>query len=98
VTTEEIKAMAMVNRAFPGHGTIQGTIAEGDTVARWWTMQGTPEGELFGPPATHKPFTLIGIDVLRIVDGKIVEVWHEEELPGPLQQLGAVLAAGEAQR
>ncbi len=90
------QAIALVNRAFPSQGEIHGVIAEGDTVARWWTMRGTHAGEFLGLPATQKPFTLTGIDVLRIADGKIVESWHEEDLLGLLQQLGAVPAPGAA--
>ena len=90
------QAIALINRVFPCQGTIEGTLAAGDTVARWWTMRGTHEAEFLGLPATHRPATLTGIDVLRIVDGKIVEVWHEEDLLGLLQQLGAVPAPGAA--
>jgi steroid delta-isomerase-like uncharacterized protein len=84
------QAAALQHRALPAEGTIHGMIAEGDTVARWETFRGTHEGELLGLPATHKPFTMTAIDVLRIVDGKIVEVWHQEDLLGLMQQLGAV--------
>jgi steroid delta-isomerase-like uncharacterized protein len=90
------QAIAMTNRAFPCEGEILGMIAAGDTVARWWRMRGTHAGEFLGLPATHRPFTLTGIDVLRIADGKIVEVWHEEDLLGLMMQLGAVPAPGAA--
>jgi predicted ester cyclase len=84
------QAVAMVSRSFPGQGEIHGLVAEGDTVTRWWTLRGTHEGEFLGLPATHKPFTLTGIDVLRIAEGKIVEFWHQEDLLGLMMQLGAV--------
>src|SRR5580765_3659129 len=71
------QAVAMIHSAFPGAGTIHGMIAEGDIVARWETFRGTHEGEFMGMPATHKPYSLFAIDVLRIVDGKIVEAWHQ---------------------
>jgi steroid delta-isomerase-like uncharacterized protein len=90
------QAIAMVSRAFPGRGEIHGAIAEGDTVTRWWTMRGTHEGEFLGLPATHQPFTLTGIDVLRLADGKIVEFWHQEDLLGLMTQLGAVPPPGGA--
>jgi steroid delta-isomerase-like uncharacterized protein len=88
------QTMALINRALPSEGTVLGLVAEGDTVTRWWTMHGTHEGEFMGVPATHKPFTLTGIDVLRIADGKIVEFWHEEDLLGLVQQLGVLPAPG----
>src|SRR5690242_15925481 len=81
------QVVAMVSRAFPGEATITGMIAEGDTVARWETIRGRHEGEFMGMPATHKPFTLSAIDVLRIVDEKIVEMWHQEDMMGLMQQL-----------
>ncbi len=44
-------------------------------------------GEFAGIPATGKEVTLTGIDIYRIVDGKIVEQWFEADFTGTLQQL-----------
>ncbi len=44
-------------------------------------------GEFAGIPPTGKELTVAGIDIYRIVDGKIVEQWYEMDLTGMLQQL-----------
>jgi predicted ester cyclase len=44
-------------------------------------------------PATGRRVTLTGIDILRIVDGRIVERWGEFNGAEMLQQLGALPAA-----
>jgi ketosteroid isomerase-like protein len=51
-------------------------IAEGDTVFVAWAVTGRHEGELYGRPPTHQEVTTYGSDVLRIVDGKIIEHRH----------------------
>ena len=78
--------------AFPDlHFTIEDQIAEGDLVATRWTATGTQKGELMGiPPLGLGPGTTTGIDIARIVDGKIVEVWACFDMLGMLEQIGAV--------
>jgi steroid delta-isomerase-like uncharacterized protein len=75
--------------------TVDDLIAEGDRVAARFTGQGTHKGPFMGLPPTGKPFTLTAIDILRIVDGKIVEHWGEADTLGLLQQLGAIPAPGQ---
>jgi predicted ester cyclase len=41
-------------------------------------------------PATGKPATFCYIDINRIVDGRIAELWHVEDVAGMLQQLGVM--------
>jgi len=79
--------------AFPDlHFTIEDQIAEGDLVATRWTATGTQKGELMGIPPLGKPEpgTTTGIDIARIVDGKVVEVWACFDMLGMLEQIGAV--------
>jgi predicted ester cyclase len=47
-----------------------------------------------GIPATGKQITIKGIEVFRIADGKIVEVWASMDNLGMLQQLGAIPPMG----
>src|SRR5262245_53674281 len=54
-------------------------LAEGDLVARRWTMRGVHRGPFLGVPPTGAPVTMNGIDVLRVKDGRIVEMWHTED-------------------
>src|SRR3990172_6865501 len=74
---EGAKQLVTVYRnAFPDiHFKIDELIAEGDKVVTRWTAQCTHKGELVGIPATGKSSTVTGINVDRIVNGKIVESW-----------------------
>ena len=60
-------------------------IAEGDRVVIRWTLRGTAQGES-GPV----PVTFTGIDIFRIADGKLAELWQITDDLG----LEAQLAAG----
>jgi predicted ester cyclase len=52
-----------------------------------WRMEGTHTGNLFGVPPTNKKVFLHGHDLIRIEDGKIVEIWHIEQLLQMVQQM-----------
>jgi steroid delta-isomerase-like uncharacterized protein len=80
-----------VRAAFPDFRLIEDdTIAEGDKVVNRWTFRGTHQGEFVGIPATGKQVMTTGIDIFRIANGKIVEVWQNSDQLGLLQQLGAI--------
>lgn len=77
--------------AFPdARYTIEATVTEGDLVAAYYTMEGTHQGELLGVQATGKPFSVTGMNLYRIVDGKIVEQWAQFDTFGLMRQLGVV--------
>lgn len=83
--------LAGFRAAFPDiHFTVEEQIAEGDTVVTRWTMCGTHQGEFMGIPATHKQVKVTGIQIERLVAGKIVEHWRQSDDLGLLQQLGVV--------
>ncbi len=86
---EEFKHMiTMVLNAFPDHHqTIHDWIAENDKVVTRWTVQGTQQGEYVGLAPTGKQVKITGMDIFRVVDGKIVEVWAEVDMLGTMQQL-----------
>jgi len=69
---------------------VQDLIAEADKVVDRWTQTMPHSGEFKGIPATGKQVTVTGINIVRIADGKIVELWHREDALGLLQQLGAI--------
>jgi steroid delta-isomerase-like uncharacterized protein len=73
--------------------SVDDLLADGDRVVLRWSAQATHRGELMGVPATGRRVTLTGIDILRIVDGRIVERWGEFNSTEMLQQLGALPAA-----
>ncbi len=77
--------------AFPDHRTtIEDLVAEGDKVVKRWTWRGTQTGELNGIPPTGRQVILAGIDILRVADGQIQEIWWGYDMLGVLQQLGVM--------
>ena len=82
--------IAMAN-AFPDFSfTVDDQVAEGDMVVTRYTMKGTHKGEFSGIPPTGKSFSITGVDVSRIVNGKFVEGWGYADRLGLMQQLGAI--------
>jgi predicted ester cyclase len=43
-----------------------------------------------GIAPTGKQVTMSGINILRIADGKIVEMWNQEDVLGMMRQIGAI--------
>lgn len=70
--------------------TIETIIAEGDLVAIHASWRGTHQGEYLGIAATGKQVTETLTRFYRIVAGRIVEMWGDENVLGLLQQMGAV--------
>lgn len=73
--------------AFDVRRTNEFLVAEDDKVAAYDTYRVKHIGEIAGIPPTGKDLTATGIDIYRIVDGKIVEQWYEMDFTGLLQQL-----------
>jgi steroid delta-isomerase-like uncharacterized protein len=77
--------------AFPDlHFTIKDQVAEGDRVVTRWIGSGTHHGEFQGMPPTGKSAQISGIDIDRVVDGKIVECWSSFDELGLMMQLGLI--------
>ena len=74
--------------------TIEDLIAEGDKVVVRWTNSGTNVGEFLGMPPTGKSFTIAGIDIHRLQDGKMAEHWHVVDNFSMLLQLGLIPPPG----
>jgi len=93
---EGFKAYVSAFRAaFPDlHATVEDQIAEGDRAAMRFSVIATHKGEFQGIPPTGKQITLSGINIQRIVDGKIVENWVNLDALGMLQQLGVLPPMG----
>ena len=72
--------------------TIEDVIAEGDRVAVRWTNSGTNVGDFLGIPATGRSFSVPGIDIYRLENGKLAEHWHVVDMYGQLIQLGLLPA------
>ena len=80
--------VTILDQALDPRFTIEDIIAESDRVVVRWTNSGTHVGEFFGAPATGKTFTIAGIDIYRLEDGKMAEHWHVVDQLSMLQQLG----------
>ncbi|UCF13728.1 MAG: ester cyclase [Thermoplasmatales archaeon] len=81
----------MFRTAFPDmQFTIEDLIAKDDKVVSRLTVRATHKGEFMGIPPTGKQATITGIDIFRIVDGKIVERWGEVDMFRLMQELGVV--------
>lgn len=79
--------------AFPDQTIVlHGTLADRDLAVDFWTFQATLTGELDGWPATERPVRFNGIEVARIVDGRIKEIWHVEDMASMWSQLGRNLS------
>jgi steroid delta-isomerase-like uncharacterized protein len=63
-------------------------IAEGDRVVLHWTGRGTHEGHFMGVPPTGAAITARGLDIYRVVDGRVVEHWGYPDVAGLMAQLG----------
>jgi predicted ester cyclase len=89
-TPESEKAVYEEIKAVWGgwHVTIVEMIAEGDRVMVRWKSRGTHRGEYYGVPPTNKQVTNSGINIFRIADGKIAEVWDLIDRLWMWQQLG----------
>ncbi len=75
--------------AFPdARMDVKDMIAEGDKVVARTTMSGTQQGEFVGMPATGKSMSVTTVDIVRLVDGKLVEHWGATDTAGMMEQLG----------
>ncbi|MCB9148345.1 MAG: ester cyclase [Caldilineaceae bacterium] len=84
--------------AFPDiHYEIEDIFATDDRVALRWMATATHTGTLWGfIPSTRKHASWKGIHMLRIVDGRIAEIWATSDIPSMLQQLGVTLQLPES--
>ena len=83
--------LSMFRAAFPdGSMTIEDMIAEGDKVVSRKTYRGTHQGEFLGIPPTGRHITVGLIDMMRLVDGQVVEHWNVGDDLSMLQQLGVL--------
>ena len=62
-------------------------IVDGEKVAVRMRMSGTHKGDFMGMPASGKRFSVAGIDVMRMVDGKALDHWGVMDTMAMMQQL-----------
>jgi len=77
--------------AFPDFEiTIEELIAEGDLVVFRSSASATHQGPLGPIPATGLPWSVSGIVIRRIADGKVVETWQLNDMLSLLTQIGVI--------
>jgi steroid delta-isomerase-like uncharacterized protein len=82
--------------AFPEqHVVVNQVIGEGDRVVVHHTHHLVQGGAFAGLPPTGKPAVIDGIEIFRVENGKIAEMWHQDDLLSLLQQLGALPAPNQ---
>jgi predicted ester cyclase len=93
---EGIAALVAMLRA--GHSDVKWwvdqLVGEGDVAVGRWTMTGVHTGPVFGAPGTGRQVRVTGMDMVRVVEGRIVEIWHNEDVIGHLMQIGVIPPLG----
>lgn len=78
--------------AFPDlHLTVDFWVVEGDLVTAVVTTRGTHQAAFMGVAPTGNPISWSSIDIWRVKDGKITDVWHDVPNEDILQQVGYTL-------
>lgn len=81
-----------VRRVYPDLKlTIENQISEGEWVVTTYSVTGTFEKEWFGMKPTGKPITYTGVNVDRILNGKIIEHGGAANLLNPLLDAGVIV-------
>jgi steroid delta-isomerase-like uncharacterized protein len=63
-------------------------LAETDLVAARWTIAGTHTGPLGTIPPTGRALTFSGVNIFRVVSGRIAEIWNHRDDLRLYQQMG----------
>lgn len=92
---EDLKQiLPVVRNSLPDYvQIIEDQIAEGDRVVVRYVAEGTHVGEYMGVPGTGKRFRISGIDIWRLKDGKLVELWSLLDNYSFMEQVGAIPAS-----
>jgi len=89
------RGFAALHEAFPDIRIAEAeSIREGDKAAFRWLMSGTHKGEFLGVSPTGKRVEAMGMDIVRLAEGEIVEHWGEFDVMGMLRQLGVIHPPG----
>ena|SRR5664279_5528532 len=85
----EVKALvAWLRSAFPDlRFVIEDEVTAGDRVVIRWTAVATHLGDYDGLPPTGRVVTWTGIDLVRLQDHRIVELWGNYDALGLQEQL-----------
>jgi steroid delta-isomerase-like uncharacterized protein len=87
---EGVKSLVQTfHKAFPDlKFKIEDQIAEDNKVVSRLSIEGTHSGEFMGIPPTNKQFSIKGVSIWLVGEGKLVEEWVSWDTMGMMQQLG----------
>lgn len=74
--------------------TVDHLIVDGDKVLANWRITGTHQGDFLGIPPTGNVIQDHGNDIFHLREGKITNVWVNEDSFGLMRQLGALPGGG----
>jgi len=91
-----VGVIAAIRSAFPDfHTEIEDLVAEDDRVAWRYSSAGVHTGApLFGTPAIGRPVSWTGTAIVRVVGGKVQEIWDNVDLFAIHTQLGTISPPG----
>ena len=93
----QAKIAADIRQAFPDlRFAVDLVLGEDDLVAARWTATGTHTGPWGALEPTGKRATFSGVNIFRIVGGKVVEIWNHRDDLGLMTQIGIPVFAGSA--
>jgi steroid delta-isomerase-like uncharacterized protein len=69
-------------------------IAEDEFVAARWTASGTHLGAWGAIEPTGRSATFSGVNIFRLENGKVAEIWNHRDDLGLMEQVGAAIYAG----
>jgi steroid delta-isomerase-like uncharacterized protein len=85
------RGFAAMGEAFPDLRMAEAdSVKEGDKVAFRWLLSGTHQREFMGVAATGRRVEAMGMDIVRVAKGEIVEHWGEFDAMGLLRQIGII--------
>ena len=91
-----IGVIAAIRSAFPDfHTEVEQLIAEGDIVAWRYSSGGVHTGApLLGTPTSGRVVNWTGTAIVRVIEGRIEEIWDNVDLLAIYTQLGMISAPG----
>lgn len=86
----EIEACEMWHKSFSEvYVSVEQVVAEGNKVTVYWQLRSVHSGRFLEIDATGKSVNVPGMEINRIEDGKIAEIWRLSDTMTLMQQLGA---------
>jgi steroid delta-isomerase-like uncharacterized protein len=83
------QTVARFRQAFPDLVLeVADLVGEGEHTVLRWVGTGTHRGDFMGVPPSGASIRVEGIDIYRVVDGRVIEHWGYPDVIALMQQLG----------